>query len=270
MRPVRVTTPGAGLSLPLRMVAVGHRTHRGPLALDRGRRTLHAAEHADLHHLRLRVWCGTGRPQESNYTTVRQQKEAAMNYARLADRERVAALALPDRVAHPERRGQPGLPADRGRRRCRGGRRRERRRRDGGPGAAGRPRDPLPGWGCSPRCSSRASAPIWRTLRSANDLVVEASADQSVLSNQLPRHQVDQRARRVRRCPTRAPLAYGSSGSSSGSVFGDDGLGGSNGSSSGSGCSTTPDDGGGANGGVILAGLAVAAIALHRGRRRAS
>jgi hypothetical protein len=57
-------------------------------------------------------------------------------------------------------------------------------------------------------------------------------------------------------------------GSSGGSIFGSAGSG--SGGSSGSGCSTSPDERSGEGGGIILAGLVVAAIAVNRGKRRGS
>ncbi len=269
MRPVRVTTPGAGLSLPLRMIAVG----TGPTVgltlwiVADGRYTPQNMPTFTISGSDL-VWDWS--TQESNYTTVRQQKEAAMNYG--AWQIESALQLSPYQVESPilnDEASQDYLPiaaadADAG-------------ADDAGSGA-GETADQVrqddlatlfPGSDQSEVFVTRIRADLAHAAL-ANDLVVEASADQTVLSN---RYFVTKSVN-APSCPAVPnpcpPCTYGSSGSSSGGVFGNDGLGGSNGSSSSSGCSTTPDDRGGANGGVILAGLVVAAIALHRGRRRAS
>ena len=97
----------------------------------------------------------------------------------------------------------------------------------------------------------------------ANDLIVQASADQSILSNI---YNVTQSVN-APTCPAVPspcpPCGGGVGGASSGGIFGTAG----NGESGGS---TSPDDRSGENGGIILAGLAVAAIALNRAKRRGS
>jgi hypothetical protein len=103
----------------------------------------------------------------------------------------------------------------------------------------------------------------------ANDLIVQASADQSILSNI---YNVTQSVN-APTCPAVPspcpPCGDGVGGSSGGGIFGSAGNSGSGGSS-GSGCSTSPDERSGEGGGIILAGLVVAAIAVNRGKRRGS
>jgi hypothetical protein len=110
----------------------------------------------------------------------------------------------------------------------------------------------------------------------ANDLVVQASADQTPLSN---RYQVTKSVN-APSCPPTPPScppcggSSGSFGSSSGSappfIFG--GTGGSNGTSGGSGCAAAPEQRGGKGGGagieLVLAGIVAASILVKRGRRR--
>jgi hypothetical protein len=107
----------------------------------------------------------------------------------------------------------------------------------------------------------------------ANDLVVQASADQSQLSNT---YQV-QMSINAPSCPPTPPNCGQCGGSSSGSIgsssggsppflFG--GTGGSTSNSGGSGCAAAPEQGGSGGIELALAGLVAASILVKRGRRR--
>jgi hypothetical protein len=80
MRPVRVTTPGAGLSLPLRMVSAGTGPTVGITLWVVGQGRYEAANFPNftISPSQL-VWDWTA--ESSNYTTLRQQAEAAANFA---------------------------------------------------------------------------------------------------------------------------------------------------------------------------------------------
>lgn len=267
MRPVRVTTPGAGLTLPLRMIAAGTGATVG-LTLWIVADGRYAPQNFPTFTISGSDLVWDWSTQESNYTTVRAQKEAALNNA--AWQIESALQLSPYQIESPilnDEASQDYLPvpgAD------------DAGADDAGIGE-GETADQVrqddlatlfPGGDQSEVFVTRIRGDLSHAAL-ANDLVVEASADQSILSNQyFVTQSINAPA-----CPAVPnpcpPCAYGNGGSSSGGIFGDVGSG-TSGTSGGSGCSTTPEDRGGANGGIILAGLVVAAIALNRGRRRAS
>jgi hypothetical protein len=274
MRPVRVTTPGAGLTLPLRMVAAGTGATVGVtfFIVGDGRYEPQNMQTFTISPSEL-VWDWS--TQESNYTTVRAQKEASLHNA--AWQIESAMQLSPYQIESPvlnDQASQDYLPvpaAD-----TDGG-----TGDDGGSGSgAGETADQVrqddlatlfPGGDQSEVFVTRFRSDLSRAAL-ANDLVLQATADQSQLSNI---YNVTQSVNAPtcpavpNPCPPCGGDFGGSSGGSGGSIFGGNGA--SSGSSSGSsGCSTSPDERGGANGGVILAGLVAAALVLGRGRRRAS
>jgi hypothetical protein len=269
MRPVRVTTAGAGLTLPLRMVAAGTGATVGVTLwiVGDGRYEPQNMKTFTISPSEL-VWDWS--TQQSNYTTVRAQKEAATNNA--AWQIESALQLSPYQVESPvlnDPAAQDYLPvpaegADAG----------------GGSGDSGSGdgetadqvrQDDLstlfPAGDQSEVFVTRMRSDLSRAAL-ANDLIVQASADQSILSNI---YNVTQSVNAPTcpavpsQCP---PCGDGVGGSSSGSIFGSAGSG--SGGSSGSGCSTSPDERSGEGGGIILAGLVVAAIAVNRGKRRGS
>ncbi len=268
MRPVRVTTAGAGLTLPLRMVAAGTGATVGVtfFIVGDGRYEPQNMQKFTISPSEL-VWDWS--TQESNYTTVRAQKEASFHNA--AWQIESAMQMSPYQIESPvlnDLASQDYLPipasdADAG--------------GDGGSGSgAGETADQVrqddlstlfPGGDQAEVFVTRFRSDLSRAAL-ANDLVLQAATDQSQLSNI---YNVTQsvNAPSCPAVPNPCPPCDFGGGSSGGGVFGG-GNGVSNGgSSNSSGCSTSPDEGSGANGGVILAGLVAAALFLGRGRRRA-
>jgi hypothetical protein len=80
MRPVRVSTPGAGLSLPLRMVAAGTGATVGITlwVVSQGR---YEPQNFPFFHIEDSELVWDWPSMSSNYTTVRQQKEQALGNA---------------------------------------------------------------------------------------------------------------------------------------------------------------------------------------------
>ena len=270
MRPVRVTTAGAGLSLPLRMVAAGTGATVGVtfFIVGDGRYEPQNMQKFIIDPSEL-VWDWS--TQESNYTTLRAQKEASFHNA--AWQIESAMQLSPYQIESPVLNDQasqdylpiPAADSDAG--------------GDGGSGnGAGETADQVrqddlatlfPGGDQSEVFVTRFRSDLSRAAL-ANDLVLQAAADQSQLSNI---YNVTQsvNAPTCPAVPNPCPpcdFGGGSSGSSSGSVFGGGNGVGTGGSSNSSGCSTSPDDRGESNGGIVLAGLVAAAIFLGRGRRR--
>jgi MYXO-CTERM domain-containing protein len=267
MRPVRVTTQGAGLTLPLRMVAAGTGATVGVtfFIVGDGRYEPQNMQTFTISASQL-VWDWS--TQESNYTTVRAQKEASFNNA--AWQIESALQLSPYQIESPvlsDEASQDYLPIPAS-------------DSDAGDDAgAGETADQVrqddlavlfPGGDQSEVFVTRFRSDLSRAAL-ANDLVLQATADQSQLSNI---YNVTQSVNAPtcpavpNPCPPCGSDFGGSSGGSGGSVFGNSG-GSGNGSGS-SGCSTSPDDRSGANGGVILAGLVAAALLFSRARRRAS
>jgi MYXO-CTERM domain-containing protein len=264
MRPVRVTSTGAGLTLPLRMVAAG----TGPTVgitlwiVGAGRYEPQNFQSFIISASEL-TWDWTA--QSSNYTTIRSQKEASLDNA--AWQIESALQLSPYQIEQPilnddaatdympvpaDDAGDPGETADQVR------------------------QDDLSA--LFPNTQNE----VWVTrIRSdlahaalANDLVLQASADQSVLSNI---YQVTKSVN-APSCPAvpnpcppcgtggGSPFGAGSN-PPLGSPFGTSG-GTSTGSSNGhSGCSTAPEDRGGTGVEFVLAGLAAVAVFGKRRRR---
>jgi len=262
MRPVRVTTQGAGLTLPLRMVAVGTGATVGVtfFIVGDGRYEPQNMQTFTISPSEL-VWDWS--TEQSNYTTVRAQKEASFNDS--AWQIESALQLSPYQIENPvlsDEASQDYLPvpasdSDAG--------------DDGGAGGAGETADQVrqddlatlfPGGDQSEVFVTRFRSDLSRAAL-ANDLVLQATADQSQMSNI---YNVTQSVN-TPSCPAVPdPCPPCEGGSSGGTIFGNSDSSG-NGSGS-SGCSTSPDDGSGANGGVILAGLVAAALVFNRARRR--
>jgi len=266
MRPVRVTSSGAGVSLPLRMVAAGTGATVGitiwVLADGRYEPQNYRTFKVDPSTL---VWDWSA--SSSNYSTVVAQQEQLMGNAAW---QIESSLDLsPYQVESPILADDPTqdyLPID------------------GGDAGTSMTADEVrqadlatlfPGGGTSVRVT-RFRGDIAHTALS-NDLVLHASADQSQLSN---RYQVTVSAN-APTCPAVPnpcpPCDYGSSGSSSGSGFGGSSGGifssGGSGTSGGhgSGCATAPTGGGDGDSGIptLLGGLVGVTVLLKtRSRRR--
>lgn len=270
MRPVRVTSPGAGLSLPLRMVAAGTGATVG-IALwviadgryEPANFPMFTIDPAQL------VW--DFNTNSSNYTTIRAQKEAASGGA--AWQIESSQQISPYQVEGPIMGSSDYLPVPAS--------------DAGGDGGAGETADQVKTDDLNtlfPQSTS-TNGTVWVTrMRAdlahaalANDLNLQASANQTELSNfyQVTKYV---NAPACQPVPNPCPPCDngGSSGGSSGGVVGGSsgggnlGLGGSgnNGNAGGgSGCSTVGGDDD-SNIGVLLGGLGLAAIAAGRGRRR--
>lgn len=261
MRPVRVTTSGAGLSLPLRMVAAGTGATVGITlwVVGAGRYEPQNFQSFIIDPSEL-TWDWS--QQTSNYTTIRAQKEASLNDA--AWQIESAQQISPYQVEQPvlsddadndylpveaDDAGDPGMTPD------------EVRTADL---AAVFPDSQNEVWITRIR-SDLSHAAL------ANDLVLQASADQSELSRF---YQVT-KSINAPACPA-VPDPCPPCGASS-SPFGMQGdsplgspfstLGGTSGSGH-SGCSTAPEDRSGTGVEFILAGLAAVAIFGKRARSR--
>jgi len=271
MRPVRVTTPGAGLSLPLRMVAAGTGATVGVtlwIVAD-GRYEPANMKSFTIDPATL-VW--DWNTNESNYTTLRQAQEQALNFS--AWQIESSIQISPYQVEGPilsQSADTNYLPTGDA---------------DAGGDAGGQTADEVQQQDLMTMFPDGQSE-VWVTrMRSdlahaalANDLVVQASADQTQLSNT---YQV-QMSINAPSCPPTPPNCEQCGGSSSGSsgaigsssgasppfLFG--GTGGSNSTSGGSGCAAAPEQGGkggGTNIELVLAGIVAASILVKRGRRR--
>jgi Uncharacterized protein conserved in bacteria (DUF2330) len=266
MRPVRVTTPGAGLSLPLRMVAAGTGATVGVTlwVVADGRYEPSNMKSFTIDPATL-VWDWS--TNQSNYTTVRQAQEKALGFA--AWQLESSIQISPYQVEGPilsQSADTNYLPVGDA---------------DAGGDAGSMTADEVQQEDLMTMFPD-AQSEVWVTrMRSdlahaalANDLVVKASADQSQLSNI---YQV-QMSINAPSCPPTPPNC-GECGGSSGSVgassggsppflFG--GTGGSN-SNSGGGCAAAPEEGGKGGGTgieLVLAGIVAASIFVKRGRRR--
>jgi hypothetical protein len=268
MRPVRVTTPGAGLSLPLRMVAAGTGATVGVtiwIVAD-GRYEPANMKSFTIDPATL-VW--DWNTNQSNYATLRQAQEQALGFA--AWQIESSIQISPYQVEGPimsqsaDTNYLPEGAADAG-------------------GDAGLSADEVEQQDLATMFPDASE--VWVTrMRSdlahaalANDLVVQASADQSQLSNT---YQV-QKSVNAPTCPPTPPNCgqCGGDGSSSGAIgsssgasppflFG--GTGSSNSNGGGSGCAAAPEqDGKGSSGGIelVLAGIVAASILVKRGRPR--
>jgi hypothetical protein len=261
MRPVRVTSSGAGLSLPLRMVSAGTGATVGITlwVIADGRYEAQNFPNFVIQPSEL-VWDWS--TNTSNYTTIRQQKEAAANNA-IWQTESSLDLS-PYQIESPvlsDTASTDYLPiaaADAG--------------ADGGGSSAGETADQVrqddlatlfPGGNQgSVRVTRMRSDMAHAAL--ANDLVLQASADQSNISNL---YQVTQ-SQNAPTCPAVPNPCPPCGGSSSG--FGSSG-GTTNPASPGQqsfGCSAAPMDGGGAWIDVALGGLLGLSFLRARMKRR--
>jgi hypothetical protein len=141
MRPVSVTSPGASLTLPLRMVAAGTGATVGVTLWVLGDGRYEAANFPNfIIDPSSLVWDWS--LQTSNYTTVQQQTESAAGFATWQTESSLGLSPYQLEAAVPRRRcfhglrGHPGL-----------GRGRRRRRRDRGRGAAEGSDHAVPRWG---------------------------------------------------------------------------------------------------------------------------
>jgi hypothetical protein len=262
MRPVRVTSSGASLSLPLRMVSAGTGATVGITlwVIADGRYEAQNFTNFVIQPSEL-VWDWS--TNTSNFATVRQQKEAAANYAAWQTESsldlsayQIESPILGD-TASNDYLPIPGSDAG----------------ADGGGSSAGETADQVrqddlstlfPG-------SNQANVRITR-MRSdmahaalANDLVLQASADQSTISNF---YQVTQsvNAPTCPAVPNPCPPCGGSSsgvGSSSGGTTSPASPG-----QQSFGCSAAPTDGGGAWIDVALGGLLGLSLVRARMKRR--
>jgi hypothetical protein len=268
MRPVSVTTTGAGLSLPLRMVAAGTGATVGITlwVVSSGRYqpmnfptfTINAA--TDL------TWDWSGQPPESNYTTVQAQKEAALGNAawQIESSLNVSPFQIENTVLAGQAETDYPVPAiDAG-------------ADDAGPSGLSNPTlapeqvrqqdlsTCFPGGNATEVRITRMRADLSHAAL-ANDLVLEAATDQSVMSNLY----LVTKSVNAPQCPAVDPTTCGC-GPSSGS-----GAGGPTGTTTPAGpgkqsfgCAAAPSD---SNGGGIelgLAGLVGFAFIRSRARRK--
>jgi hypothetical protein len=274
MRPVRVTTPGAGLSLPLRMVAAGTGATVGvTLWVVADGRYEPANMKSFIIDPAVLVWdWNTG---QSNYATVRQNLEQSLGFA--AWQIESSIQVSPYQVEGPilsQSADTNYLPIDAG---------------DGG-GGTSLTADQVQQADLMTMFPAGNQSDVWVTrMRSdlahaalANDLVVQASSNQTPLSNT---YQVEMsiNAPSCPPTPTNCPPCGGGSGgggsggpigSSGGGplpIFGNSGGGGGGSNAntgSASGCAAAPEHGGGAGIELVLAGLVATSILVKRGRRR--
>jgi hypothetical protein len=264
MRPVRVTSTGAGLSLPLRMVAAGTGASVGITiwVLADGRYEPQNAKTFTVNPSTL-VWDWS--VGSSNYTTVVAQQEALYNNA--AWQIESSLDVLPTQVEGTILADDPtqdylptGGDGDAG---------------DGGPGESAEQvrQDDLaalfPGGDNTSVRITRFRGDIARAALSS-DLVLQASADQSPMSNI---YQVTQsvNAPTCPAVPNPCPCGAGSSGGFGGGIFGESSSTGTSGGGNSSGCTTAPASGQEGDSGIpiVLAGIVGAAMFLNRrGKRR--
>ena len=260
MRPVRVTSPGAGVSLPLRMVAAGTGATVGITlwVVGDGRYEPQNFQSFVISASDL-TWDWS--TQESNYSTIRSQKEAALDNA--AWQIESALQLSPYQVETPVLNDVASLdylsiPASDA----------------GADGGAGETADQVRQDDLATLFPGGDQGEVWVTrIRAdlahsalASDLVLQASSDQSELSN-LYYVTNSVNAPACPAIPNPCPPCTGE-GSSGGGVGGTSSNGASP-SAGGSGCATSPDDRSG-NAGILLAGVVLASIAVKRSRRRAS
>ncbi len=267
MRPVRVTTPGAGLTLPLRMVQAGTGSQVGITlwVIGDGRYEAQNFQNFVVSPEAL-VWDWSA--GASNYSTVQQQMESKYSFAawqtessmQIAPQEVIGTV-----MADPADQDYlPVPPSD-----------------AGAEGGAGEPADNVRGDDLNTLFPGDTSQNVTITrMRGdiahaalANDLVLQASSDQSQISNI---YQVTQSVN-APTCPPVPnpcpPCGGASSGSSSGAST-SSGAGGATSTQTASpgkesfGCSAVPSDGGDVWVDVALGGLLGASILRGRLRRR--
>ncbi len=266
MRPVRVTTPGAGLSLPLRMVGAGTGAQVGVTVwvIADGRYEPQNMKQFTIDPSSI-VWDWS--TESSNFASLRQAAESADGFAawQIESSIDVSPYQVEAPVmAQPSSDNYPvGSSGDAG-------------------GDAGQTSDQaeqadldtmFPGGPTSSVRITRMRADLAHSAL-ANDLFVQASADQSQLSNF---YQVT-KAINAPTCPavpdpcppcdTGGSSGGASSGAGSGGIFGQGGSGSNAATGGGGGCATARD-GEDANGlGLALAGLAALVVVGKRVRRR--
>jgi hypothetical protein len=278
MRPVRVTAPGAGLSLPLRMVSAGTGATVGIAlwVLADGRYEAQNFTNFVIQPSEL-VWDWS--TNTSNFATLRQQKEAAANFAAWQTESSLdmspyqiedginAGIASDDYLA---------IPASDA----------------GGDGGAGETADQVrlddlntlfPGSNQSTVRVTRMRADLAHAAL-ANDLVLQASADQSTISNNYAVTQ-SVNAPTCPPVPNPCPPCGGSSGASSSGIGSSSSGAGSSSGAVGSlgggattkgaapgqesfGCSAAPTEGGGPWVDLALAGLLGFSFLRSRAKRR--
>jgi hypothetical protein len=259
MRPVRVTTAGASLSLPLRMVAAGTGTTVGVTLWVVGQGRYEAANFPNFTIAPSDLTWDFSL-QSSNYTTVQQQTESAAGFATW---QTESSLDLsPYQIENPvldddasaDYEAIPGSDAG-----------------DGGPGETAEQvrQDDLAA--IFPN-SNQATVRVTR-LRAdlthaalANDLALQASADQSDVSNF---YQVTQYVN-APACPAIPIPCPACDGSSSGGIGASSG--GTTTKSTGQssfGCSAVPSERGGAWLDLVLAGLLGVSVVRARLRKAA-
>jgi len=284
MRPVRVTSSGAGLALPLRMVAAGTGATVGVVlwVIGDGRYDTQSFASFTISPSEL-VWDWS--TNQSNYTTIRAQKEAALNDAawQIESALQISPYQIEQPVLYAPNDYLP-IPADDG-------------GADGG-GSAGETADQVrqddidmlfPGANQNEVWITRMRADLSHAAL-ANDLVVQASATQTVLSNF---YQVTQSVNAPTCPPVPNPCppcntgsssggggstssgglfgsgsssgAGGMFGPSSGGLFGNGGAPGAQ-IGSGGGCSTAPADD--SSNGLLVAVGALVGSALVVGRKK--
>jgi hypothetical protein len=282
MRPVRVTSAGAGLTLPLRMVAAGAGSTVGItlFVVGDGR---YAPQNFQTFTISGADLTWDWLKQTSNYTTVQAQKEAALGgaawqieSAQLLEARDSEAPILNDQASAdylPVLAAADAGTTDAG-------------ATDAGSGT-GETADQVrqddlatlfPGGNMSDVFVTRMRANLSQAAL-GSDLMLEASRDQSVLSTEYYVSNSINGPVCGPPCGPCDPNACGGgeddggSNSSSGGGGGNSSGGGAGnaaqgGHANGSGCSTAMSDRVSDNGILILAGLAIAAVAVNRGRRR--
>ncbi len=275
MRPVSVTSAGAGATLPLRMVAAGTGATVGITlwVVSGGRLQAQNFQNFTIAPAEL-VWDWS--LESSNYTTLQQQKETALANAAWqtetsleASPYQIESLVIGSGVSVSSSGLSSGgiNPTTEGYTDSDGG-------GEGGTTAAEQRTQDLatlfPGGGQSVRIT-RMRADLARAAL-ATDLVLQASADQSIISTQ---YQVTQ-AVNVPMCPNPPVCPCGGfGGTSSGNApgYGSSGpsSGGSSGSTSGkeaSGCSAASEDSTGGGLQLALAGIAAMLVGSRLRKRR--
>ena len=263
MRPVRVTAPGAGLSLPLRMVAAGTGATVGITlwVIGDGR---YEPQNFSTFTIRPSDLTWDWKANSSNYTTLRAATEASLGNA--AWQTESALQISPYQIENPVLYSNGAsdylaVPAD-------------------DAGAAGETADQVRQDDLAAVFPGGDQGVVWVTrMRAdlahaalANDLLLQASADQTPLSN---RYQVT-KSLNAPTCPAVPdpcpPCGAGGAslfgGSPFGAPFGDSSSSSDSSGSGHSGCSTAPNDKGSSGAELVLAGLAAVAIfGKRRGRR---
>jgi len=261
MRPVRVTTSGAGMQLPLRMVSAGTGATVGITlwVIGDGRYEPMNFKSFTIDPSEL-TWDWNA--SSSDYATIRQQKEQALGFA--AWQTESAMELSPYQIETPimqqsaDQNYQPIPASDAG---------------DGGAGETAQQveQDDLstlfPGTNQSSVRVTRMRADLARAAL-ANDLALQASADQSEISNiyQVTKSVNAPACPPVQPCPATPPCptdpggAGGGGSSSKAASPGQESFG----------CAAAPSDKGGSAGGTELAVFGVIAAALLGMRKRKS